>query len=132
MKKFLPPKEKTPLASWRKRKNLTQKELAERAGLTRVAVARIENSVVIPRRSTMVKIAAALDVALSDLACGPSDHSSITKGKDALRSECSERAIETGNKERGLMISEASERMLKADDRQLREILGYIKTLLSS
>lgn len=46
---------------------LTQAELAEKAGLTTAAVARIERNEAEPRPSTLRKLAAALDVAPHDL-----------------------------------------------------------------
>ncbi len=46
---------------------LTQAELAEKAGLTTAAVARIERNEAEPRPSTLRKLAAALDVAPRDL-----------------------------------------------------------------
>lgn len=49
---------------------LTQAELAEKAGLTTAAVARIERNEAEPRPSTLRKLAAALDVAPRDLTNG--------------------------------------------------------------
>ena len=49
---------------------LTQAELAEKAGLTTAAVARIERNEAEPRPSTLRKLAAALDAAPRDLTNG--------------------------------------------------------------
>ena len=49
---------------------LTQAELAEKAGLTTAAVARIERNEAEPRPSTLRKLATALDVAPRDLTNG--------------------------------------------------------------
>lgn len=51
----------------RKAKGLTLAQVAERAGLLDEAVARAERAGVDPRLSTVVKIAAALDVPLCQL-----------------------------------------------------------------
>ncbi len=49
---------------------LTQEELAANAGLTTAAVARIERNEANPRPSTLRKLAAALEVAPSELVRG--------------------------------------------------------------
>lgn len=52
---------------WRKRRNLTQEELAKKCKTTQQTVAKIEQGVVDPKLSTLERFAAALDCELSDL-----------------------------------------------------------------
>lgn len=47
---------------WRKEKNMTQAELAMRAGISRSNISRFESGTYNPSLETMVKIAAALDM----------------------------------------------------------------------
>ncbi len=51
------------LKAWRKYFGLSQRELAERAGLTQAQVANIENGRQIPRADTLLKLSDALGVA---------------------------------------------------------------------
>lgn len=131
-KDFLPPKEKSNLAEWRMLKGLTQKDLADRAGLTRVAVARIENGVVVPRRNNLIKIAAALGIALSDLDKRPADITSPQKGIVERQLENHSIPASTEGKEKGLMVYEAYELIRKATNNQLNIILSYLRSLLSN
>lgn len=55
------------LARLRLDRRLTQARLAERAGLSRVAVGKIERGAVVPRAGTLVALARALDVPVRDL-----------------------------------------------------------------
>jgi transcriptional regulator with XRE-family HTH domain len=57
----------TRLRYWRERRALTQEELAEKADITRVALARIEACKAEPRPSTTRAIAKALEVKIDDL-----------------------------------------------------------------
>jgi transcriptional regulator with XRE-family HTH domain len=57
----------TQLRAIRERKALTQQELADKAGLSRVAVVRVEAGASEPYPSTIRKLAAALEVEPSDL-----------------------------------------------------------------
>lgn len=52
---------------WRKRKNLTQGDLAGKCETTQQTIAKIEQGVVDPKLSTLEKIATALDCELTDL-----------------------------------------------------------------
>lgn len=52
---------------------LTQAELAEKAGLTTAAVARIERDEAEPRMTTIRKLAGALDVKPAELVTGTKD-----------------------------------------------------------
>jgi transcriptional regulator with XRE-family HTH domain len=52
----------TRLRAIRERKALSQQELADRAGVSRVAIVRIENGASEPYPSTVRKLAAALNV----------------------------------------------------------------------
>ena len=55
------------LAHARKAANLTQAELAERAGLSRMTVQRLESGSLDPRLSTLQELARALDMQLQVL-----------------------------------------------------------------
>jgi len=55
------------LKHWRHVRGLSQRALAERAGITYVHVARLELGQSDPRLSTLVKLAEALKVSLVDL-----------------------------------------------------------------
>ncbi len=55
------------LADARKAANLTQAELAERAGLSRMTVQRLESGSLDPRLSTLQELARALDMQLQAL-----------------------------------------------------------------
>ena len=57
----------TRLRTVRERKALTQRELAERSGVTAVQISRIENGEANPYPSTVRKLAAALNVEPHDL-----------------------------------------------------------------
>ena len=57
----------TNLRAIRERQALSQAELADRAGISRVSVVRIENGDAEPYPSTTRKLAAALGVAPADL-----------------------------------------------------------------
>jgi transcriptional regulator with XRE-family HTH domain len=61
------------LKELRTRAALTQAELAEKAGLTTAAVARIERDEAEPRMTTIRKLAAALDVKPAELVTGERD-----------------------------------------------------------
>jgi putative transcriptional regulator len=56
-----------PLARWRLVRDLTQAQLAERAGVGRVTIARIEGGGGDPRVATARRLAAALDAAFEDI-----------------------------------------------------------------
>lgn len=55
------------LRFWRERRALTQQELADKAGITRVALARIETGGADPRPSTTRKLARSLGVSVDEL-----------------------------------------------------------------
>jgi DNA-binding XRE family transcriptional regulator len=55
------------IRAWREYLNLTQQELAERAGISQPALARIEKTDAKPRVSTLIKLAAALDISIDQL-----------------------------------------------------------------
>ena len=55
------------LRMWRERKALTQQQLAEKAGVTRVTVARVEASLEEPYPTTVRKLANALGLEPEDL-----------------------------------------------------------------
>lgn len=56
------PKRPVPLATLRKRRLLTQRALADKAGVTQATLVALERGRATPRIQTMEKIAAALDV----------------------------------------------------------------------
>jgi DNA-binding XRE family transcriptional regulator len=60
-------KDKSPLRFWRRRRGLTQAELAARAGLSQAYVAEIEAGPKDGGLKTMARIARTLDVAIDDL-----------------------------------------------------------------
>lgn len=62
------PKRPVPLATMRRRRLLTQRALAEKAGITHAALVALELGRATPRIQTMNKIATALDVAPMDIA----------------------------------------------------------------
>lgn len=51
---------KSPIEAWREYRHLTQKQLAERLGVTQAAVSMFESPKANPRQSTLKKIAKAL------------------------------------------------------------------------
>ena len=55
------------IRAWREYFGITQKELAQRAGMTQPALARLEKADSKPRISTLKKIAAAMDITLEQL-----------------------------------------------------------------
>ncbi|RJP42426.1 MAG: XRE family transcriptional regulator [Desulfobacteraceae bacterium] len=55
------------IKAWREYFNLTQNELAARAGMKQSALARLENGSVIPRKATLAKLAQAMDIELEQL-----------------------------------------------------------------
>lgn len=55
------------IKAWREYFNLTQNELAARAGMKQPALARLENSTVIPRKATLAKLAEAMGIELEQL-----------------------------------------------------------------
>ena len=57
----------SPLKAWRRNKNLTQEQMAERMGVSRPAYAQMEKSGT-PRIDTLRKAAAALDIEVGQLA----------------------------------------------------------------
>jgi transcriptional regulator with XRE-family HTH domain len=57
----------TRLRMWRERKALTQQQLAEKAGLTRVTVARVEAGLEEPYPTTVRKLANALGLEPEEL-----------------------------------------------------------------
>jgi transcriptional regulator with XRE-family HTH domain len=56
-----------PLARWRVVRDLTQEQLAERSGVGRMTIARIESSSGDPRVATARRLADALGVAIEDI-----------------------------------------------------------------
>ncbi len=56
---------------WRPDRDVSQRALAQRAGLTFVRVARLETAQSDPRRSTLVKLANALRIRVVDLLTKP-------------------------------------------------------------
>lgn len=65
---YSPPVVRLPrLRMWRERRALTQQELADKAGITRVALQRIESGLAEPRPPTVRRLAEALRVELDDL-----------------------------------------------------------------
>ncbi len=59
------------MKDWRQVRGLSQRALAERAGITYVHVARLELAQSDPRLSTLVKLAEALEISLVDLLTEP-------------------------------------------------------------
>jgi len=57
----------TLVKAWREYFKLTQKELAEKAGMKQSALARLESGNSKPRKSTLKKIAEALEIELEQL-----------------------------------------------------------------
>ena len=55
------------LKAWREYRGLTQSEVAERAGMSQPAYARLEKPTAQPRTPTLRKVAEALDVSLAQL-----------------------------------------------------------------
>ena len=55
------------LRAWREYFNLTQKELASRAGISQPAIARLEKPDANPRIATLKKLAAAMDISIEQL-----------------------------------------------------------------
>jgi len=57
----------TRLRAWRERKGFSQEELAEKAGITRAALSRLENCHAPPRPGTLKRLAVALELKPEDL-----------------------------------------------------------------
>ena len=55
------------IRAWREYFNLTQQELAERAGMSQPALARVEKITAKPRMATLKKLAAAMDISVGQL-----------------------------------------------------------------
>jgi transcriptional regulator with XRE-family HTH domain len=55
---------------WRKRRALTQGQLASAAGVTLSTITRIERGLNRPQPTTIHKLAAALDVSVEEILCG--------------------------------------------------------------
>lgn len=55
------------IAAWRKYKNLSQKDLADKLGITQPAMAQIEKPGAKPQRKTLQKVAAALGLSVQQL-----------------------------------------------------------------
>ncbi len=55
------------IKAWREYFGLTQKALAERAGMKQPALARLESSDLTPRTSTLKKLATALEISVEQL-----------------------------------------------------------------
>lgn len=53
--------------NYRQDRNFTQKELAEKTGLAEITIRKIENGLIDPRKSTIQKIAKALEINISEL-----------------------------------------------------------------
>ncbi len=53
--------------AWREYLDLTQQELAEKSGMKQSAVARIESSNILPRKSTLKKLAAVMNIDIEQL-----------------------------------------------------------------
>ena len=67
------------IAELRKKKGLTQKQLAAFLGVTDKAVSRWENGYGLPDVSLLPKIAAAFDVTVDELLTGRRPHSSVSE-----------------------------------------------------
>ena len=67
------------IAELRKKKGLTQKQLAAVLGVTDKAVSRWENGNGLPDVSLLPKIAAAFDVTVDELLTGRRPHSSVSE-----------------------------------------------------
>ncbi|MCZ7667949.1 MAG: helix-turn-helix domain-containing protein [Chloroflexi bacterium] len=55
------------IRAWREYFNLTQQELAQRAGISQPALARLEKNDAKPRAATLKKLAAAMDITVAQL-----------------------------------------------------------------
>lgn len=117
-----PPKEIGPIALWRLHRGLSQEELAKRAGLTRVALVRIETGRARARALTLNKLAVALDIERSRLEAGPP--SPFTTGGSAAK-----RILPVGDRER--MIVEGLSLMLQADTGNLSRMIEFMRNLVS-
>ena len=72
------------LALLRKRRGLSQEELAERARLDRSYVSRIERGLANPSMGVLERICVALDITLQELFCTPEEeHSGNFKGQNS-------------------------------------------------
>jgi transcriptional regulator with XRE-family HTH domain len=65
---------KTRLREWRRRRMLTQRELAEASGVAQVTIARIELGEASPRFATLRKLAQALQIEPGDLLAEDDPH----------------------------------------------------------
>lgn len=55
------------IRAWREHKGLTQEELANRAGILQSALARLEKAESAPRKSTLKKLADAMEISVEQL-----------------------------------------------------------------
>lgn len=58
---------KHKIVYWRQKRDLTQRELAEKVGVTGAAIAQYETGKAKPRINTLFRLAQALDVEVSEL-----------------------------------------------------------------
>ncbi|MCH7836471.1 MAG: helix-turn-helix transcriptional regulator [Chloroflexi bacterium] len=64
------------LAAWRERKALSQRDLAQRAGVSQFSISKIETGQQKPRPSTLRKLASALDLTPEELFVSPDEPNS--------------------------------------------------------
>jgi len=55
------------IKAWREYSGLTQNELAQKAGIKQPALARLENSGATPRKTTLMKLAKAMNISIEQL-----------------------------------------------------------------
>lgn len=120
MKKNSPPKEIGPIALWRLHRGLSQEELAKRAGLTRVALVRIETGKARARALTLNKLAVALDIERSRLEAGPPSPfaSGVFPDRSGLAGD-----------DRHRLIVEGLSLMLRADSGNLSRMIEFMRKL---
>ena len=58
------------IAEYRKKKNLTQKELAEKLGITDKAISKWERGIAMPDSSIMLELCDILGISVNELLCG--------------------------------------------------------------
>lgn len=71
------------LKAWRRRRALSQKDLADAAGVRRATIAEIESGRRAPRPSTIRKLAGALELQPEDLFQHPGEGGGIRRSKKA-------------------------------------------------
>ena len=90
---------KCKISEYLQKRQLTQRELADAIGSTEVSISRYVNGERIPKATTCIQIAKALDCKVEDLYCKTENMTSFDEKKDNRWIPCSERLPEAAGRE---------------------------------